>query len=327
MSSGNAIAEALWYVGPGRAEIRQERLDPLSEGKVRVRALYGAVSRGTEALIAAGKVPASEYERMRGPLMDGSFPFPVKYGYSTVGRVEAGPDGLIGRNVFALHPHQTLFDVSVDAAVPVPQDVPPSRAVLAANMETALNATWDAEPIPSGPMAIVGAGVVGALVGYLCARVPGAEVTLIDINPVREKLARALGLQFANADHAPVDCKLVVHTSADPKGLATALNIAGDEATILEMSWYGEGTVPVPLGGAFHSRRLRIVSSQVGKVAPSRRATTTHRQRLEQAIELLADARLDALLMPPVPFHELPERLPDILNRRNDVLCQLIQYP
>ena len=154
--------------------------------------------------------------------MGGSFPFPVKYGYSTVGRVEAGPDGLIGRNVFALHPHQTVFDVPIDAVVPVPADVPTSRAVFAANMETALNATWDADPVPSGPIAVVGAGVVGALVGFLCERIPGADVTLIDINPAREKLARALGLNFAAPENAPVDCKLVVHTSADPRGLATA---------------------------------------------------------------------------------------------------------
>ena len=327
MPRGELSAEALWYVGPGRAEIRQERVSPLAEGLVRVRARYGGISRGTEALIAAGRVPSSEYPRMRTPHMGGSFPFPVKYGYSTVGRVEAGPDCLVGHDVFALHPHQTVFDVPVDAALPVPRDVPISRAVLAANMETALNATWDADPLPSGPIAVVGAGVVGALVGFLCARERGAQVTLIDINPARAALARALGLNFATPDDAPVDCELVVHASADPRGLATALDIAGDEATILEMSWYGAGSVPVPLGGAFHSRRLKIVSSQVGKVAPSRRATTSHRQRLQQAIELLADARLDALLMPAVPFYQLPERLSNILRPKSGVLCQLIAYP
>ncbi len=327
MSGGDETAQALWYIGPGRAEIRQENLGPLSQGMVRVRALYGAISRGTEALIAAGSVPPSEYQRMRAPFMGGKFPFPVKYGYATVGRIEAGPDGLIGRKVFALHPHQTLFDVPADAVVPVPKDVPISRAVMAANMETALNAMWDADPIPSGPIAVVGAGVVGALTGFLCARDRSAEVTLIDINPAREELARALGLRFATPDNAPADCKLVVHTSADPNGLATAIDIVGDEATILEMSWYGDRLVPVPLGAAFHSRRLKIVSSQVGKVAPSRRATTSHRQRLEQAIALLADPRLDALLTPAVLFPELPARLPDILNARNGVLCQSIVYP
>ena len=327
MSGVNATAEALWYTAPGRAEIRREKLGPLAENMVRVRALHGAISRGTESLIAAGKVPASEYQRMRAPFMGGSFPFPVKYGYSTVGRVEAGPSALIDCNVFVLYPHQTVFDVPVHAAVPIPDEVPVARAVLAANMETALNATWDADPILPGPIAVVGAGVVGALVGFLYARTPDVKVTLVDINPAREKLAHGLGLDFAKPDNAPTDCKLVVHTSADPRGLATALNLAGDEATILEMSWYGEGTVPVPLGGAFHSRRLKLVSSQVGKVAPSRRATTSYRQRMEQAIALLDDARLDALLMPAVPFRELPVRLPDILNRQNDVLCQLIDYP
>jgi len=251
----------------------------------------------------------------------------VKYGYATVGRVEAGPEAMIGRTVFALYPHQTLFDVPADAVVPVPKDVPTPRAVLAANMETALNATWDAEPIPSGTIAVVGAGVVGALTGLLCARMPGVRVTLIDINPQRADLARALSLNFATPDKAPADCKLVVHTSADARGLATAIDIAGEEATILEMSWYGDRTVPVPLGGGFHSRRLKLVSSQVGKVAPSRRATTSHRQRLEQATALLTDARLDALLTPPLRFRELPARLSDILNPRNAILCQLIAYP
>jgi hypothetical protein len=327
VSGGDGLTEALWYVAPGRAEIRPERLNSPAAGAVRVRALYGAISRGTEALIAAGKVPPSEYQRMRAPFMAGTFPFPVKYGYATVGRVEAGPDALIGRTVFSLHPHQTLFDVPVEAAVPVPQTVPVPRAVLAANMETALNATWDADPVPAGPVAVIGAGVVGALVGYLCAREAGADVTLVDINPAREQLACALGLKFATPDNAPADCALVVHTSGDPRGLATAIGIAGDEATILEMSWYGEGTVPVPLGGAFHSRRLKIVSSQVGKVAPSRRATTSHRQRLEQAIARLADARLDALLMPAVPFFDLPARLPDIFKPQSGVLCPLVSYP
>jgi NADPH:quinone reductase-like Zn-dependent oxidoreductase len=321
-------AQALWYVAPGRAEIRSEPLGPLAGGMVRVRACHGAVSRGTEALVGAGRVPKSEYRRMRAPFMAGEFPFPVKYGYATVGEVVAGPAA--GRTVFTLHPHQTLFDLPADAAVPVPSGVPASRAVLAANMETALNATWDvawdAAPIPAGPIAVVGAGVVGALVGHLLAREPGAKVTLVDVNPAREQLARALGLRFARPDDAPTDCVLVVHTSATAAGLATAIATAADEATILELSWYGDGNVAVPLGGAFHSRRLKLVSSQVGKVAPSRRATVTHRQRLEQALALLADPRFDILLAPAVSFLELPQRLPDILDGRNGVLCQLIAY-
>jgi threonine dehydrogenase-like Zn-dependent dehydrogenase len=168
--------------------------------------------------------------------------------------------------------------------------------------------------------------VVGALVAFLCASNNAADVTLIDIDPARQGLARALGLKFAVPADAPADCAFVFHCSASAEGLATALNIAADEATIIELSWYGEGAVPVPLGGAFHSRRLKIVSSQVGKVAPSRRATFTHRQRLEAALKLTADPRLDALLTPAVAFAELPSRLADILKPRSGVLCQLITY-
>lgn len=327
-SDRNDIVQALWYVAAGRAELREEALLPLASGSVRVRALHGALSRGTEALIFAGRVPKSEFDRMRAPFMAGAFPFPVKYGYSVVGRVEAGPAELRGRLVFALHPHQTRFNIPGSAAVPLPEGLTPARAVLAANMETALNAVWDAGPERGDRIAIVGAGVVGALVGYLCRRtVPDVHVTLVDINPAREQIARTLGLNFATPDAAPTECDLVVHASATAGGLATALNLARDEAIVLELSWYGAGDVAVPLGGAFHSRRLRLISSQVGKVAPSHRASWTHRARLEAALAYTADPQLDALLAPAVAFADLPARLPQILAPSSGILCQRIDYP
>jgi threonine dehydrogenase-like Zn-dependent dehydrogenase len=263
---------------------------------------------------------------MRPPFMGGNFPFPVKYGYSTVGRVEEGPADLLARIVFALHPHQSLFNVPSSAVVVLPENVPPARAVLAANMETALNAVWDAAPAQGARIAIVGAGVVGALVAFLCRRLAGADMTLVDVNPARAELARKLGVGFARPEAAPSDCGLVIHASGTAAGLATALSLAAFEATVLELSWYGDAQVPVPLGGAFHSRRLRLVSSQVGHVAPSHRASWTHHRRLAEAVALLADARLDALLAPAVRFHDLPARLPDILEAKSGVLCQLIAY-
>src|SRR5215467_12459032 len=223
--------KALWYVAPGRAEVREETVDAPEAGEVRVRSLFGAISRGTERLVLAGRVPVSEYERMRAPLMAGTFPFPVKYGYATVGRVEGGAADQ--RIVFSLHPHQSLFTISADAVVPVPERVPPRRAVLAANMETALNALWDGAPGPADRIAVVGGGLVGLLIARLAGRMPGTKVTLVDIVPEREKLARALGASFATPEKAPRDCDLVFHTSASPKGLATALALAGEEATIV----------------------------------------------------------------------------------------------
>jgi hypothetical protein len=327
ISRPEQVAQALWYGGPGQADIRQEAVAPPGAGEVRVRALFGAISRGTEALVLAGRVPESEFERMRAPFMAGNFPFPVKYGYATVGRIEGGTEALLGRTVFTLHPHQNVFNIPASAAVVLPQNLPPQRAVLAANMETALNAVWDAAPGPADRIAIVGAGVVGSLVAYLCGRIPGTEVTLVDINPARAELAQTLGVSFAMPETATGDCDLVVHASGHAAGLGTALALAGEEATVLELSWYGDASVAAPLGGGFHSRRLRLVSSQVGRIAPSHRPRWTHGRRLAAALALLADARLDALLAPAVAFQDLAQRLPDILDASSGVLCQLIAYP
>jgi NADPH:quinone reductase-like Zn-dependent oxidoreductase len=323
---GSEQAQALWYVGPGKAEIRAEPLAALAHGEVRVRAIASALSRGTERLVFSGRVPESEFERMRAPFMSGAFPFPVKYGYAMVGRIEEGPAALKGRAGFALYPHQTTFNLSAENILLLPEALPPERAVLAANMETALNAIWDGNTERARRIAVVGAGVLGLLVARLCVKLAG-EVTVVDIEPSRAEVAHKLGAAFAVPDAAPTECDLVFHTSASEAGLATALRLAAFEATVLELSWYGSQEVKVPLGGAFHSQRLKLVSSQVGHVAPSHRATWTHRQRLEEALRLLDDPALDALLAPPVTFADLPKKLPDILNPTSGVLCQLIRYP
>jgi hypothetical protein len=318
---------ALWYVGPGRAELREERVAAPNSGEAQVRALFGAISRGSERLVHAGRVPASEYERMRAPFMGGAFPFPVKYGYATVGRVEAGPPELRERVVFSLHPHQSLFTLPAAAVFPIPDDVPPRRAVLAANMETALNAVWDGAPGPADRVAVVGGGLVGLLLAYLCARLPGAEVTVVDIATVRAEPAQAVGARFAEPASAPAECDLVFHASGTAAGLATALRLAGEETRVVELSWYGTGEVAVPLGEAFHSRRLRLVSSQVGKVAPSHRSRWTHGRRLAAALALLRDPVLDVLIAPAVAFEDLPMTLPSVFSSVSDVICQLIRYP
>jgi threonine dehydrogenase-like Zn-dependent dehydrogenase len=277
--------------------------------------------------VFAGRVPESEYARMRAPFMAGALPFPVKYGYATVGRIAAGPAPLFGRLAFVLHPHQTMFVVPADRVALLPENLPPSRAVLAANMETALNAMWDAAPGPADRIAVIGAGVVGALCAWLAGKLPGAEVTLVDIEPRRAAIAAALGVSFALPDAAAGECDLVIHASATASGLATALRLAGEEASVVELSWYGAGEVAAPLGEAFHSRRLRLISSQVGQVAPMHRPRWSHRRRMDAAVRLLADPALDCLISPAVDFHDLPARLPKILTESRDVLCQLVRYP
>ncbi len=326
VSASAHAASALWYCGPKKAELREEVLPPPGADEVRVKTLYSALSRGTESLVFGGRIPAGEFQRMRAPFMAGDFPFPVKYGYATVGQIENGGDERRGKNVFALYPHQTAFNIPAGAAVVLPDDVPPQRAVLAANMETALNGVWDAAPGPADRIAVVGAGVVGSLVAYLCGRIPGTDVTLVDINAGRAELAGQFGVGFAGPADAKADCDLVVHASGSPDGLQTAFELAGNEATVLEMSWYGDVPVTAMLGGPFHSRRLRLISSQVGQVAPSHRPRWTHRRRLAAAIALLNDPRLDALLAPAIAFSDLPKRLPEILDAGSGILCQPITY-
>ncbi len=264
---------------------------------------------------------------MRAPFQEGDFPFPVKYGYCAVGRVEEGPADLAGRTVFALHPHQDRFVAPAAALRVVPDGVPPRRAVLAANMETALNALWDSGAGAGDRILVVGAGVLGCLIGALAARLPGADVAVLDIDLSRRDLVEALGCRFGKPLDAPGDADVVFHASATGAGLACALACAGEEATVVEASWYGDAMVPAPLGLDFHSRRLRLVSSQVGQVSPSRRPRWSPGRRLDTALALLADGRLDALLTEEVAFADLPAALPRLLAPGASGLTACICYP
>lgn len=322
-------ARACWIVGPARAEIREQPLPPPAAGEVRVRCLHSAISRGTERLVARGEVPPSEHERMRAPFQAGDFPAPVKYGYINVGVVESGPHGLQGREVFCLHPHQTHYNVPAEAVLPLPAGVPPGRAVLAAYMETAINGLWDAAPRIGDRIAVVGGGALGLLVAWLAARVPGCEVELVDSLPARAAIAARLGAGFALPHAATEQADVVIHASGHPAGLKTALGLAGFEATVVELSWYGQAEVGLPLGEAFHARRLTLRSSQVGHVATSQRGRWTPRRRLQLALSLLADPVLDELITDRARFDELPALLALLAAGADNshTLCQRIDYP
>ncbi|RFF27500.1 MULTISPECIES: zinc-binding alcohol dehydrogenase [unclassified Wenzhouxiangella] len=322
----SGTARAFWIVAPGRGEIRSESLPDVAGDRVLVRTVFSGISRGTEALVFNGQVPSSEYERMRAPFQQGDFPGPVKYGYSAVGVVEDGPEVWRGRAVFCLHPHQERFVVPAESVVSLPEDVPATRAVLAANMETAVNAVWDAGIGPGDRVAVVGAGVIGSLVAWLAGRIPGTDVTLIDLQTRRERLAERLGVGFAAPGQAEGDCDVVVHASGSESGLASALALAGNQARVVEMSWYGTTRPAVPLGEAFHSRRLSLISSQVGQLPPERQPRWTYRRRLELALRLLTDPALDHLISGASSFENLAEDMPGLLGHSGDVLCHRIEY-
>ena len=322
--AGKALA--FWLREPGQGEIRPTPVPDPGPDEVRVRTLHSGVSRGTETLVFRGGVPEDQYDVMRAPFQEGDFPGPVKYGYLSVGVVEHGPPRLRGRTVFCLYPHQTEYVVPADAVAVVPDDVPPVRAVLAGTVETAVNALWDSAPLIGDRVAVVGAGMVGCCVARLLARIPGVQTTLVDVDPARGGTAAALGVEFAQPGDTVGGRDLVVHTSATSAGLQRSLDLLAPEGTVVELSWYGDAQVNLSLGGAFHSGRLGIRASQVGMVAPARRARRTTADRVALALELLRDPAFDALISGASPFDELP----DVMARLNagtlPALCHTLTY-
>ncbi|WP_330336770.1 zinc-dependent alcohol dehydrogenase [Streptomyces sp. NBC_00557] len=322
----NRSARAFWLRSPGLGELRDITLAEPGEDEVVVRALYSGVSRGTETLVFRGGVPQSQHAVMRAPFQEGEFPAPVKYGYLSVGEVEEGPAGLVGRTVFCLYPHQTRYAVPVNAVTVVPETVPAARAVLAGTVETAVNALWDAAPLIGDRIAVVGGGMVGCSVAALLARFPGVRLQLVDADPARAETAEALGVDFATPDGALGDCDLVVHASATEAGLTRALQLLAPEGTVVELSWYGDRRVTLPLGEAFHSRRLTVRSSQVGTVAPAARAGRGYAERMALALDLLADPALDALITGESDFEQLPDLMPKLASGEIPALCHRIRY-
>lgn len=320
-------ARAFWVVAPHRGEIRSEPLTSPRHDEVLVRALRSGISRGTESLVFRGEVPPSQRSVMRCPHQAGEFPAPVKYGYASVGIVERGADALLGRRVFCLHPHQDRYVVPAAAVTPIPDDVPDNRAVLAANMETAINGLWDAAVRMGDRVSVIGAGTVGSLVAALAARTPGVEVEIVDTDSSRASLAQHLGCAFAAPERAARDRDIVIHASGSPQGLATGLALAGFEATVLELSWYGDRMVALPLGEAFHSRRLQIRSSQVGSIATAQRARWTHERRIALALRLLADPLFAALLTGESLFDDLPATMAQLAHDPHGALCHVVTYP
>ena len=319
-------ARAFWVCSPGRGAVRPVELPQPGRDDVRVRALRSGVSRGTETLVFRGGVPAELHELMRAPFQEGDFSGPVKYGYLSVGVVEEGPEALRGSTVFCLHPHQTAYVVPASSVLRVPDAVPPDRAVLAGIVETAVNALWDAAPRLGDRVTVVGAGMVGCCVARLLARIPGVQVTLVDLDPERAAVAAALGAEFALPESAHGGQDLVLHASATSAGLQLALDLVVDDGTVTELSWYGDTEVVLSLGTGFHARRLGVRASQVGRVASARRETRTPTERLTLALDLLCDPAFDVLLTGRSRFEDLPDVLPRLASGDLPALCHVITY-
>lgn len=326
MTTDSIQARAFWLMAPGRGEIRAEALAGPGPGEVRVRTLYTAISRGTESLVFRGEVPPSQHRAMRAPFQQGEFPAPVKYGYCNVGLVEAGMEAWLGRVVFCLYPHQDRYVVPVAAVTPVPAGISPGRAVLAANLETALNVLWDAAPRLGDRIAVIGAGTVGCLIARLAGRLPGCRVQLLDVDSSKATVAERLGVHFAAPEQAENGQDVVIHASGAPAGLTLALGLAGFEATVVEASWFGTRPVSLPLGEDFHAKRLCLRGSQVSAIAPAHRGRWDYRRRMATVMELLDDPALDALVSGESPFVDLPRVMAELSGNPCGILCHRIVY-
>ncbi|MET3811486.1 dehydrogenase [Arthrobacter sp. UYEF3] len=321
------IATAYWTVGPEKGELRREELPPPGPGEALVRALYSGISKGTEMVVHNARVPECVAKEMAAPHQAGSFPSPVKFGYLSVGVVEDGPADWLGKTIFCLHPHQDRYVVPVEYLTEVPDNVPARRAVLTGTVETAVNALWEAGPRLGDRVAVIGAGLVGGMVAQLLGTFPLGRLQLIDVDPAKRAFAQTLGIDFSHPDDALPDCDIVIHCSAAQSGLERALQLVGDEGEIIEMSWYADRNVTLPLGEDFHARRLSIRASQVGVVARARRHRRTNADRLKLAVSLLSDPVFDTFLTGTSGFSELPDVVQRLSDGSLDALCHVIGYP
>ncbi|HSQ79372.1 MAG TPA: zinc-binding alcohol dehydrogenase [Candidatus Bathyarchaeia archaeon] len=318
-------ARAFWLTRKGRGALKAETLDYPGGDWCVVRAMFSAVSPGTERLVAMDRVPAALRQEMRCPYMGGRFPFPVKYGYSLVGEVVQGPAELRGRVVHVLHPHQDFCVVRAKDVRPLPAGVPPARATLASNLETAITAAWDAEVMIGERILVVGFGVVGSLVARVLALGPAFEVTVAETRPDRRRLAESLGFRVAEG-RGEGHFDLAFDTSGAAAGLRSAVESVGLEGRVVAVSWFGTAPVPLDLGGTFHSRRKRIIGSQVSRLPGGLGPRWDTARRTELVFRLLERPEFDLHVGPAVSFTELPKTYGSLVGRRPQGLSPLIIY-
>jgi 2-desacetyl-2-hydroxyethyl bacteriochlorophyllide A dehydrogenase len=323
------LAHAYWIEAPGQGSLRQEALhSPSPPGHNLIETWVTGISPGTERLVGLGKVPPACWDTMRCPAMAGSFQLPAKYGYCLIGRAINGP--YANRLVFAMHPHQDRVLLPEDSLLPLPKKIPPLRATLIPNLETALNALWDSECQAGERVAIVGGGIVGILVAFLLRTAWGIQPLIVEINPSRRKGIEKLGWGLAVLDPAEApreSFSLCFHTSGQGSGLQTALDSVGFEGRVIELSWFGEEAVTLDLGGSFHFQRKQLRASQVSTIATPKRAHLTYRQRLERVLHYLENSALDSLISAKIPFKQLPTFMEQLYGGNPEGFSFAILYP
>lgn len=330
-----ARARALIFSAPGKLRIEDVDVADVSEGEVLVLTRWSGISAGSELLAYRGQVDAAVQLDERLDALSGTFGYPFRYGYACVGRVEASrASGLCpGDLVFAFHPHQDR--ILVDARDVVPLDGAAGReSVLFASLETALQLSLDSGGVQAERVVVLGLGAVGLLTAMLLHR-GGALVLAADPQVFRRELAGSLGVRSV----APADVvaevadwtsgegvALVVEASGHPSALRQALDLLAHEGTALVASWYGVQPVSLPLGGAFHRRRLHIRSSQVSSIPAELSGRWSLQRRRQRTVALLAELPMAALLTDEYPFEQAPVAYADLAAGRRPMMCTTLRY-
>ncbi|HEX8967703.1 MAG TPA: zinc-binding alcohol dehydrogenase [Chloroflexota bacterium] len=325
------MAASVWFAGPRQVEVRDEPLPDVGANDVRVEALASAISHGTEMLVFRGQVP--DGLELDLPTLRGSFAFPIKYGYATVGRVVECGAGVRtlepGQAVFVHHPHQSAFVVPETQPIRLPERLDPVLGVFLANVETATNVVLDAAPRLAERVLVLGQGVVGLLITQILKRTGVSEVAVVDPIASRRELAVRLGADSATASAASLargDFDLAIEASGSPAALDEALERVVFGGTIVVCSWYGTKPVPLRLGGAFHRRRLRIVSSQVSSIDSALQPRWSRERRLAVARDLLERLQLGPLISHRFSLERAGEAYALIDQRPEDAVQVLLTY-
>lgn len=317
----------LWFTAPYTVELRDAPPTELASGHVRLRGLVSGVSQGTELLLYRGEGPTPFDPSLDAP---DAPTFPRRYGYAWVGEVVEAPAGSLtrGTRVFGLLPHGDEHCVPAPRVRALPNEVPAERAVLAANLETALNVIWDAGIALGDDVLVIGGGAVGLLAGHLAKRSGARRVSLSEPSAVRRSVALSLGFDDA---HAPDDLTserrdVVIEASGDPRCLDAAILHTRDEGAIVVASFYGQRSAPLSLGQDFHRRRLSLRSSQVSRIPPARSARWSYDRRFAEVTELLKNAALDALLRPAAPLADAARVYAELARTPGDALQTTLHY-
>lgn len=290
---------------------------------VTIRSLYSLVSTGTERVVTSHRITPEVAERMSIPYMNGSLDKSFTYGYSLVGEV-VGESENHGMMVHVMHPHQNVIQVNQKDIYHLPMGLDPKLATLISNMETAVNAVWDAQIELGDRVLIQGYGMIGALIASVLKRYPGLELRVLDTDPVKTQQFTDHGL--IPLGEATSEFDVIFNTTSSQEALQDAFRLTRLEGTVVELSWYGNKQVNLSLGADFHYGRKRLICSQVSHVPSRKQPLWNYKSRKDLVVRLLQEINPTYLLGHEINFQETPQFYQKLRAGEIKELSTIINY-